>query len=53
VSSAAINDPIAVNATTHLVAALVLIRLEIALMVASLRGSMSANTVAAFPIQIP
>jgi hypothetical protein len=53
VSSAAINDPIAVNATTHLVAALVLIRLEIALMSSSFRGSLSAKTVAAFPVQIP
>jgi hypothetical protein len=46
VSTAAINDPIAVSATTHLVAALVLIRLEIAVIVSSLRGSVSASAVA-------
>ena len=47
VSKAAISDPMAVSTTTHLVAALVLIRLEIALISAS--GELaSANAVAVF-----
>jgi hypothetical protein len=47
VSSAAISDPIAVNTRTHLVAAFVLIRLEVALIDSSASGSVSARTVAA------